>query len=189
MKSNASGSSTYRSLAQQRAVVAQELEVASLPRFGEVCEAVKDIVAELNFDHDGQGRVKVSGRVHCKAQLACHRCDENVWRHVDCKFASVIAFDEAQADAWSELDPSLDILVVAGANLDIVELVEDELLLALPDRVCIDDDCEPMPVMRYAAVTGDEADALGSEESSRRFPFAGLKEAIEAIEASDKEQD
>jgi uncharacterized metal-binding protein YceD (DUF177 family) len=186
MKSNASGSSTYRSLAQQRAVVVQELEVDSLPRFGNVCEAVQDIAAELNFDHDGQARVKVSGRVHCKAQLSCHRCDENVWRHVDCSFASVIAFDEEQADAWSGLDPSLDILVVAGVNLDMVELVEDELLLALPDRVCTDDDCAHMPVMRFGEAAGDDVDTQGSGKASRRFPFAGLKEAIQA---SDKEQD
>lgn len=186
MKSNTSGSSTYRSLAQQRAVVAQVLEVTSLPRFGDVCEAVKDIAAELSFDHDGQARVKVSGRVHCKAQLSCHRCDENVWRYVDCSFTSVIAFDEQQADAWSGLDPSLDILVAAGANLDMVELVEDELLLALPDQVCTDDDCAHMPVMRYGDMVGDDVDTQGNEEASRRFPFAGLKEAIQA---NDKEQD
>ena len=186
MKSNASGSSTYRSLAQQRAVVTQELEVNSLARCGDVCEAVKDIAAELKFAHDGQARIKVSGRVHCMAQLACHRCNENVWCHVDCSFASVIAFDEEQADAWSVLDPSLDILVVAGANLDMVELVEDELLLALPERVCTDDDCIHIPVMRYGDAAGNDADTQRSEEGSRRFPFAGLKEAIRA---SDQDQD
>ena len=180
MNSIASGSSTYRSLAQQRAVVTQELEVNSLTRFGDVCQAVKDIAAELKFAHDGQGRVKVSGRVHCMAQLACHRCNENVWCHVGSSFASVIAFDEEQADAWGVLDPSLDILVVAGANLDVVELVEDELLLALPGRVCADHDCIRMPVMRYGDAAGSDADTQGSEEGLRRFPFAGLKEAMRA---------
>ena len=186
MKSNASGSSTYRSLAQQRAVVAQELEVNVLARFRDVCEAVEDIAAELKFGHDGQARIKVSGRVHCMAQLACNRCDENVWCHVDSSFASVIAFDEEQADAWSVLDPSLDILVVAGANLDMVELIEDELLLALPERVCTNDDCSHIPVMSYGDAAGNDADTQGSEEGSRRFPFAGLKEAIRG---SDQDRD
>jgi uncharacterized metal-binding protein YceD (DUF177 family) len=80
----------------------------------------------------------------------------------------------------------LDILVVAGVNLDMVELVEDELLLALPDRVCTDDDCAHMPVMRFGEAAGDDVDTQGSGKASRRFPFAGLKEAIQA---SDKEQD
>ena len=186
MNSIASGSSTYRSLAQQRAVVTQELEGNSLTRFGDVCQAVKDIAAELKFAHDGQGRIKVSGRVHCMAKLACHRCNENVWCHVDSSFASVIAFDEEQADEWSALDPSLDILVVAGANLDMVELVEDELLLALPERVCTDHDCIYIPVMRYGDAAGNDADPQGCKEGSRRFPFAGLKEAIRA---SDQDQD
>ena len=186
MRSNASGSSTYRSLAQQRAVVTQELEVNALARFGDVCEAVKGIAAELKFAHDGQARIKVVGRAHCMAQLACHRCDENVWCHVDCSFASVIASDEEQADAWSVLDPSLDIVVVAGANLDIVELVEDELLLALPERVCMNDDCIHIPVMCFGDAAGNDANTQSSEEGSKRFPFAGLKEAIRA---SDQDQD
>ena len=186
MKSNASGSSTYRSLALQRARVATELGVASLQRFADICEAVKGITADLSFDHDGQTRIKVSGRVHCDAQLACHRCEQLVWCHVNSDFASVIAFDEEQAASWSQLDPSLDILVVGGANLDVVELVEDELLLALPERVCTDDDCVHMPEMRYGETSVDDVDDQVSTEGLKRFPFAGLKDAMQA---GDKEQD
>ena len=186
MKSNASGSSTYRSLAQQRARVATELGVASLQRFADICEAVKGITADLSFDHDGQTRIKVSGRVHCDAQLACHRCEQLVWCHVNSDFASVIAFDEEQAASWSQLDPNLDILVVGGANLDVAELVEDELLLSLPERVCTNEDCVHMPEMRYGEMTvGDIVDQV-STEGLKRFPFAGLKEAMQA---GDKEQD
>ena len=119
MKSNASGSSTYRSLAQKRARVATRLGVESLQRLADICEAVKGIAADLSFDPDGRTRIKVSGRVHCDAQLACHRCEELVWCHVSSDFASVIAFDEEQAASWSRLDPNLDILIVGGANLDV----------------------------------------------------------------------
>ena len=61
-----------------------------------------------------------------------------------------------------------------------------QLLLALPEAVCTDDDCIHIPVMRYGDAAGNEADTQGSEEGSRRFPFAGLKEAIRA---SDQDQD
>lgn len=186
MKSNASGSSTYRSLAQQRARVATELGAASLQRFADICEAVKGIAADLSFDHDGQTRIRVSGRVHCEAQLACHRCEQLVWRQVNSDFAGVIAFDEEQAASWSQLDPDLDILVVGGANLNVVELVEDELLLALPKRVCTDDDCVHMPKMRYGEAVVDDVDDEMSAEDLKRFPFAGLKDAMQA---GDKEQD
>ncbi len=186
MKSNASGSSTYRSLAQQRARVATSLGVASVQRLADICEAVKGIAADLSFDHDGRTRVKVSGRAHCDAQLACHRCQELVWCHVICDFDSVIAFDEEQAASWSRLDPNLDILVVGGANLDVAELVEDELLLSLPERVCTDEDCVHMPEMRYGEMTVDDIVDQVSTEGLKRFPFAGLKEAMRA---GDKEQD
>jgi len=186
MKSNASGSSTYRSLAQQRARVATELGAASLQRFADICEAVKGIAADLSFDYDGQTRIRVSGRVHCEAQLACHRCKQLVWRQVNSDFAGVIAFDEEQAASWSQLDPDLDILVVGGANLNVVELVEDELLLALPKRVCTDDDCVHMPKMLYGEAVVDDVDDEMSAEDLKRFPFAGLKDAMQA---GDKEQD
>ena len=186
MSSNASGSSTYRSLAQQRARVATELGVASLQRFADICEAVKGIATDMSFDHDGQSRIKVSGRVHCDAQLVCHRCEQLVWCHVKSDFDSVIAFDEEQAASWSQLDSNLDILVVGGAKLDVAELVEDELLLALPERVCTDDDCVHMPEMRYGEMAVDNGVDQVSIEGQKGFPFAGLKEAMQAGE---KEQD
>ena len=186
MKSNASGSSSYRLLAQQRARVSTELGLASLQRFADICEAVKGIAADMSFDHDAQTRIKVSGRVHCDARLACHRCEQLVWCHVNSDFASVIAFDEEQATSWSQLDPNLDILVVSGANLDVAELVEDELLLALPERVCTDDDCVHVPEMRYCEIPVDNVVDQVSMEGQKRFPFAGLKEAMQA---GKKEQD
>ena len=186
MKSNASGSSTYRSLAQQRAWVATELGVASLQRFAHICEAAKGIAVDLSFGHDSETRIKVSGRVHCDAQLACHRCDQLVWCHVNSGFVSVIAFDEEQAASWSQLDPNLDILVVGGANLDVVELIEDELLLALPARVCTDDDCVHMPDMRYGEKSVEDVNDQVRTEGLKRFPFAGLRDAMQA---GDKEQD
>ena len=75
---------------------------------------------------------------------------------------------------------------MSGANLDVAELVEDELLLSLPERVCTNEDCVHMPEMRYGEMTvGDSADQV-STEGLKRFPFAGLKEAMQA---GDKEQD
>ena len=166
--------------------MATRLGVDSLQRFADICEAVKGISADMSFDHDGQTRIKVSGRVRCDAQLACHRCENLVWCHVNSDFASVIAFDEEQATSWSQLDPNLDILVVSGANLDVAELIEDELLLALPERVCTDDDCVHIPEMRFGKMAVGDIVGLVSAEGLKRFPFAGLKEAMQA---GDKEQD
>ncbi len=183
MNSQVSGSSTYRSLAQQQAVVSRQLDPTSLPRFAQACGASDMVTTELTFGLDDQGRATVKGYVAAQVKLGCHRCEEMVPRRVDATFTALIAFSEEQADKWDSVAPGTDVVVVASPNVNVVELVEDELLLALPDRVCIDDDCPHMPSMYYGT-EGKETDKEAVPESdvddTRRFPFAGLKDAMES---------
>lgn len=183
MNSQVSGSSTYRSLAQQQAVVKRQLDPASLPRFAQACDAADTVSTELTFGLDDQGRAMVKGQVVAQVKLGCHRCEEMVPRRVDAAFTALIAFSEEQADQWNSVAPGTDVVVVASPNVNVVEIVEDELLLALPDRVCIEDDCRHMPSMYYG-VEGKEIDKEAVPESdiddSRRFPFAGLKDAMQS---------
>lgn len=183
MNSQVSGSSTYRSLAQQQAVVSRQLDPASLPRFTQVCGASDMVSTELTFGLDDLGRTVVEGHVVTQVRLGCHRCEETVSRQVDATFTALIAFSEAQADNWDSVAPGTDVVVVSSPNVNVVELVEDELLLALPDRVCIDDDCPHMPSMDYG-IDGKGIDKEAKPETdvdeTRRYPFAGLKDAMEA---------
>ena len=97
MNSQEAGSSTYRSLAQQRAVVSCQLEPQSLPRFAQACGVLDTVSADLTFSLDDQGRVMVKGRVVADAELGCHRCEEMVPKTVDATFTARIAFSEEQA--------------------------------------------------------------------------------------------
>ena len=102
-------------------------------------------------------------------------------KRIDATFTALIAFSEEQADAWDSVAPGIDVVVVESPNVNVVELVEDELLLALPDRVCVDDNCPHMPSMWYAGdgkPTDVEAVAERDVDDTRRFPFAGLKDAM-----------
>ena len=176
-----SGSSTYRSLGQQRAVVSRQLDPQSLPRFAQACGTLDTVLADLTFSLDDQGRVLVKGRVVAEAELGCHRCEEMVPKQVDAALSALVAFSEEQADEWDSITPQTDVVVVESPNVNVVELVEDELLLALPDRVCNDDNCPHMPSMWYAGdgkPTDDEAVAERGVDDTRRFPFAGLKDAM-----------
>lgn len=182
MNSQASGSSTYRSLAQQQAVVTRLLDSQLLPRLAQECNAVGQIAVRLAFKRDDQGRVQVVGTVQGDSELGCHRCDHTVWRKIEANFEVLLAFNEDQAAAWASQQAGSEVVVVSSANLDVVELVEDELLLALPERVCLDDDCPNMPAMFYGgeglASVGEEAVQEDVDEN-RRLPFAGLKQALQ----------
>lgn len=185
MNSQVSGSSTYRSLAQQRAVIVRQFDGALLPRLAMACRTLRNVDVRLAFDRDDHGRVVVKGSAGFDAGLGCHRCEEVVMRRMKSEFAALIAFNEDQATAWADMGENTDIIVVASSNLDVVELVEDELLLTLPDRVCLDDKCRHMPSMYYSADDTPNVEISNEEvvhgvDEERRFPFAGLKDAMEA---------
>ena len=185
MESQASGSSTYRSLAQQQAEVIQRLEPTALPRFAQLCRSVEPVSAVLVFGRDDQNRVTVKGDLVVSVVLGCHRCEEAVGRQIEAIFTAVLAFTEEEAASRIVVQPDTEVIVVTSPNLDVAELVEDELILALPDRVCVEEDCVNMPAMWYG-VEQDEAngearldkDTEEKADVSRRFPFAGLKDAM-----------
>jgi uncharacterized protein len=157
------------------------MDGAALPRFSRLCEATETISVKLQFNRDDQGRIVVDGHLRGDIELGCHRCEESVQRRIEVEFSAAVAFTEEQAASWTGADADIDIVVVTGQHLDVVELVEDELLLALPDRVCADDNCSNMPAMHYADSDCSERQDDSAEES-RRLPFAGLKEAMRDLD-------
>jgi uncharacterized metal-binding protein YceD (DUF177 family) len=107
-------------------------------------------------------------------------------------FNATIASTEEQAEYWSSGEESADlnIVVIEGPRLDIVELVEDELLLDLPGQVCVDLNCVNRPSMVYDDGASDapfeqrEQKVLIEETEElvdRQLPFLGLKAALQEI--------
>lgn len=182
MKSPVPGSSTYRSLAQQQAAVDRALDLELLPRLKGLCASATGLAARVQFDQDDQGRVRCRGTTSGSVSLSCHRCDEFVDRQLASNFTALVAFDEEQAQSWQDQGVAAEVIVVRSPNLDISELVEDEFLLALPERVCLDEECKNMPAMAYGD-DGSAVEAAAAEpEPEGRFPFAGLRQAMEENE-------
>lgn len=90
---------------------------------------LSDIQYRLAFTQDEQGRALVSGWVGLEAQLECRRCLGGFPFVLDAPFDLVLVETEAQADA---LEDEVDTLVLADAPARLVEILEDEALLALP---------------------------------------------------------
>jgi len=106
-------------------------------------------------------------QVTAQAQVAltCQRCLKPVDEHIDVD--RWIRFVDTEAEAAALDADSDDDVLALPRHLDARELIEDELLLALPlvprHEVCP----EPLPL-------ADDEDAAADEEGERPNPFAAL---------------
>lgn len=84
----------------------------------------------LRFGRDDAGRDVVTGRLRGELELLCQRCLAPYRLPMDVQLALVLVASEAEANA---LPDELDALVVdAQRSMHTVDMIEDDLILALP---------------------------------------------------------
>ncbi len=168
-----SSGNTYRELAQSSASIERRLSGEALPRLAELGKVHEVVEATFRFLlHDG--RAAVAARASAVIDLPCQWCDQSRQRTLDAEFEALLAEDEAQAQAWSaDADEDAPVIVVAGRHFDAAALIEDELLLAVPGRVCDRDVCEFRPDAEY----GD------GEVPEAPKPLAGLRALLDEVKS------
>ena len=83
----------------------------------------------LEFDQDGEQRARIRGHVQAPLSLVCQRCLEQMVLQVDAKFQlSPVAGPREAEMLPAEYDP----LMLDEPLLHLLDLVEDELILAIP---------------------------------------------------------
>ena len=101
-------------------------------------------------------------RVHGAVPMTCQRSLKRYWQPIDSGSSVAVVASEDEASGLPEdLEPKL----VADGRLKLIELVEDELLLALP---LVPRDPDSAPIVN----AGDNCDA--TEPDERDNPFAAL---------------
>lgn len=146
--------------------------LAALPRLAPMLTAAAE---DLRFDyrglHDGRGRCAAILRIEAKVPLRCDRCGTPVLLPVSLQSSFYFVQTEAEL-ARIPVDDTDDEPLLGSRRFDLDELVEDELILALPisPRHA---DCRP--------TAGGDADADGDGAvtsldpgEQRRSPFAVL---------------
>ena len=124
-----------------------------------------DVGVDLTFELDGNGLVRVSGGARVNATLECHRCLEEVDQEIVADLDIRLTTSEGTME---ELMPALDVMVIDAGPIPIATIVEDDLIMSIPARVCPTEvDCPnaPRALMAGTKVDGDEAVR----------PFAGLR--------------
>lgn len=133
---------------------------------GAVNSVTTDAKVQLSFDVDVQGLKTISGRAEVEVCLECQRCWEHFPYHCEVEFVySPIFHSERANDLPEAYEPAL---VDENGEIDLLQLVEDELILALPQVAMHEEvDCKVNPLsMVYGEI---------SPADERPNPFAVLK--------------
>ena len=173
----------YRDLARQQARIARKIGLDQMPRLaallGSGADAADSDVDEKPFDvtlaflFDADGHVKISGALSGSVWLDCHGCAETRQHRLDLSIECLVVDSESSAD---DLQMQSDVVLADGLHILVADVIEDEILLNLPERLCTEQPCENTPVLDYP-VPG-EGDGSVHEPSSdeRDNPFAVLAE-------------
>jgi len=140
---------TYIELARAGAKILRQLDAQQCVRLGCAVKNLTPVDVELCFTMTQQGRVGVVGKARTQVEMDCHRCLESVNLMLDVDFDAVLAFDEKQAALWAKNATGQNVVVVASPVLNELELIEDELLLQLPQKTCLDENCQYRPKSSY----------------------------------------
>lgn len=149
-------------LAEQGQTIRGRLPVAHLKRLSECLAATSgEVEVELQFLEEARSRAVVRGAVRASLSLVCQRCLDPVEISLDVPVHLVAVRTEVEAD---RLDDGEDPLIAVDGRVSLSDLVEDELLLAMPQV--------PMhpPALCGATVATADSDA----SSDRARPFAAL---------------
>lgn len=120
-------------LAAKRALVGGSVELDSLPRLREELadatsrEGLAEV--ELSFQRDQQGFASASGYVKSTVGVVCQRCLGVAAIPLEASVHWAFITDEA---TFEDVPKAYDAILLEGEAASLFDLIEDELLLALP---------------------------------------------------------
>ncbi len=117
-------------LAARDVVLSGQLQLKAMPRLrAAVLDEDGEIEVQLNFHRDEEGRIRASGRVGAILQTTCQRCLERM--ELDIEETIDICFLPAE-NAQVRLPHAAEPVLLEQGQVALAELIEDQLLLALP---------------------------------------------------------
>ncbi|HSC74912.1 MAG TPA: YceD family protein [Pseudomonadales bacterium] len=149
------GSVDALKLCQQGVNVSGFLPLAGLQRLSSQLYVQEGIVqVELVFGRDEQSRKTITGHIEAVLPLVCQRCLERLDVDVASELSLALVWSEDQV---VQLPRALDPVVMDGEDLDLHDIVEEELLLALP-LVAIHEvgTCEPPQLLAVEQLIDSE---------------------------------
>jgi len=119
-----------RKLVGQGARFSGSVPTVHMMRLADAVVSAEDVAeAELEFGRDDEGRAVVRGGVELAVELECQRCLKPLAHRLAGNVALGIVWD---LEGAKTLPRQLEPWIVDSESSDLYDMVEDELLLALP---------------------------------------------------------
>lgn len=120
----------YR-LAEQNTSLSGHLQTSGMNRLREVTQRIGDnLTAELEFFKRGSEHYLIGGTASLVSELSCQRCLRSFEYEINAEFELTMVETDFQAGQQMEaIDP---LILSQGEALVLAEVLEDELLLAIP---------------------------------------------------------
>jgi uncharacterized metal-binding protein YceD (DUF177 family) len=157
---------SYIELARQGARVERRLAAQDLSRLSSIARIQGSVDVALEFYTDELGRFWVKGSADARTQTRCQRCLGSFERALHAQ----VSFCIAQEPLASGLAKELDVFTAGSDTVSLSDLVEDDLLMALPERLCEREPCEYAPQLYYPASEPPAEDGGSATEN----PFSVL---------------
>jgi len=160
-----------RRLASQGSTFSGSVALADLHRLRDgLLDPVGDARFRLEFYLDPRKRARIRGEVRADLVLECQRCLGRIVLPVDVELDLAVIEVPEEAD---RLPDEVEPVWIEGDTLRLMDLVEDELILAIPQVPRHEDgQCETDWQSKPAEVKPDEA--RREDESDKPNPFAAL---------------
>jgi uncharacterized protein len=139
------------------------VSIEALPRLADyLAESTGQLAVELSFKVDERLVRALTGKLEGQLDLICQRCLDKMAFPLNLQFQLGIVNSEAEAD---ELPDDYEILLVDGDPIALSQIIEDEIILALPIISKHDD-----------AALCNGSKLTHKPESQKESPFAVLKQ-------------
>ncbi len=121
----------WQTLAMRAARIQGSIPIANLPRVADVVGSVGgEVTADLRFSRLDNGQPVVTGHIEADLELVCQRCLEIFRRDIGSDFELLLVQTDGEMGFERE---GLQAWLADDERLKPADLIEDELLLALPD--------------------------------------------------------
>ena len=141
------------------------MEMAGMSRLQALATAPGMVVFHLNFAVDEHGVPIMRGHIAAELTMACQRCLEDMAITIDRDIEVGFVFDDAHA---AQASSRLEICTLKEDYVSLANLLEDELILALPVIAAHNDD--------KCARWQDDAGGPNEDDAGKENPFAVLRD-------------